>query len=351
MVPGSRRARAGRPRRRRLLRAQHAEVRSDPDVRAADVSALLAIVSPRHQELARRKGLGPRHHLVVPRRAAIEDPVHRPPPVARGRGVLHRADRARRDPDRRRRRRVGDAHGRPRETAPRRRRRAHAGSRSPVSALARHAVFDLHRVSRLRGERGRVQSDGARRLRTSDDDRRSAQADPAHAGRRVHPRHGLLRVPDDGGAIVFAAIRRSVRPPSQPVRADRPRDGGRTALRRLRRQRPAGARGHAGGHRRARCTRKPACRICVWPAGWRSTASRTRGFSPSPASSACSSRPPRATRAARWARRSMPIAFTSATRIATCPIIRSGDRRSTGESWRERRAKTISSSRSSTTRC
>ena len=65
-------------------------------------------------------------------------------------------------------------------------------------ALARHAVFDVHRLSRLRRERGRVQSDGPRRLRASDDDRRGPQADPAHAGRRVRPRPGVLRVSDDG---------------------------------------------------------------------------------------------------------------------------------------------------------
>ena len=83
-------------------------------------------------------------------------------------------------------------------------------------ALARHAVFDVHGLSRLRGERGRVQGHGARRLRASNHDRRGPQVDPAHAGRRVRPRPGLLRVPDDGRAIVFAAIRRAVRPPRNP---------------------------------------------------------------------------------------------------------------------------------------
>ena len=57
-------------------------------------------------------------HLGVPRE---QDPVHRAPPSARGRRLPHRADAARGDPHRRRRRRVGDAHGRAR--------RAHAGRR------------------------------------------------------------------------------------------------------------------------------------------------------------------------------------------------------------------------------
>ena len=41
-------------------------------------------------------------------------------------------------------------------------------ARDPISPFARHAVLDVHRVSRLRGERGRVQGDGPRRLRPSD---------------------------------------------------------------------------------------------------------------------------------------------------------------------------------------
>ena len=88
-------------------------------------------------------------------------------------------------------------------------------------------------------------------------------------------------------------------PSAQPVRADRPRDRRRTPLRRLRRQRPAGARGHAGGHDARAASGDRACRICVSAAAWRSTASRMRGFSPSPASSACSSHPLLAMRAAR----------------------------------------------------
>ena len=133
---------------------------------------LLAVVSPRHQELARRKGLGARHHLVASRRAARRrscsptiTPRTRPRPFSRRRP-------ARRDPDGRRRRRVGDAHGRPRRAAPDGATDITLRPRNPVSALARHAVFDVHGLSRLRGERGRVQGDGTGRLRAADDGRR-----------------------------------------------------------------------------------------------------------------------------------------------------------------------------------
>ena len=134
--------------------------------------ALVAIVSARDQELARRKGLGARHHLVAPRRARAEDPVHRTPRVARGRRVSHSADASRGHPDGGRRRRMGDADGRPRRAARGRHDRDHAAARDPLPAFARHAVFDVHRVSRLRRERGRVQGDGPGRLRTSDAGRR-----------------------------------------------------------------------------------------------------------------------------------------------------------------------------------
>ena len=57
----------------------------------------------------------------------------------------------------------------------------HAAARNQIPAFARDAVFDVHGVSRLRGQRGRVQGDGARRLRASDDDRAGPQGDPTHA--------------------------------------------------------------------------------------------------------------------------------------------------------------------------
>ena len=117
VVPGSRRARAGRSRRGRLLRAQHAEVRADPHLRAPRLPAFVAIVSARDEELARREGLGARHHLVAPRRAGAQDPVHAAPRIARGGRLPDGADAARGDPHRRRRRRMGHAHGRSRRAA------------------------------------------------------------------------------------------------------------------------------------------------------------------------------------------------------------------------------------------
>ena len=39
--------------------------------------------------------------------------------------------------------------------------------RGPIPSLARHALLDVHGVPRLRGQRRRVQGDGARRLRPS----------------------------------------------------------------------------------------------------------------------------------------------------------------------------------------
>ena len=107
-------------------------------------------------------------HLGVPR---AEDPLHRPSRITCGGGISHRADPARRDPHRRWSRRVGDADRRPRRARATMARQHRAAPRDPVPAFARHAVFDVHRVSRLRGQRRRVQGDGARRVRAADADR------------------------------------------------------------------------------------------------------------------------------------------------------------------------------------
>ena len=61
--------------------------------------------------------------------------------------------------------------------------------------------LDVHRVPRLRGQRGRIQGDGAGRLRATDAGRQGAHGDPPHRGRRIRPRPRLLRVPHDGQAI------------------------------------------------------------------------------------------------------------------------------------------------------
>ena len=110
------------------------------------------------------------------------------------------------------------------------------------------AVLDVHRVPGLRRQRGRVQGHGPGRVRASDPDRAGASPHPADAGRRVRAGPRVLRISDDGRPIVFVEVRRSVRAAASLVRADRCRHRRGPALRRLRRQRAACARGHAGGH-------------------------------------------------------------------------------------------------------
>src|SRR4029453_1251191 len=96
MVPGLFRHRSGGSRRGRVLRAKHAEVRADSDLLAAGIPTLVAFVSQRDQEFARRKGMGARNHLVLPRRAETQDSVYWTPPRARRRSVSHSTDTARR---------------------------------------------------------------------------------------------------------------------------------------------------------------------------------------------------------------------------------------------------------------
>ena len=60
-------------------------------------------------------------------------------------------------------------------------------ARDQVPAFARDALLDLHRLSRLRGQRRRVQGHGPRRLRASDDDRAGPQGDPAHLRTAASP--------------------------------------------------------------------------------------------------------------------------------------------------------------------
>ena len=92
-------------------------------------------------------------------------------------------------------------------------------------------------------------------------------------------------------AIVLLAVRRAVRAAAQPLRPDRPRDRRRPALRGLRRQRAARARGHAGGHRARAPSRNRSGRSL--PRRRRGAQRRRQRAHPraSPASSACSCRP------------------------------------------------------------
>ena len=64
-------------------------------------------------------------------------------------------------------RRVGDADDRPWRAASGRHHGHHAVPRGPVSSFARAPVFDVHRLSRLQGQRRRVQGDGIVRVRAA----------------------------------------------------------------------------------------------------------------------------------------------------------------------------------------
>ena len=147
--------------------------------------------------------------------------------------------------------------------------RDHRSARDPVPAFARHALFDVHGLSRLRGQRGRVQGDGPRRLRAADDDRAGPQGDPAHRRRRLRARPGVLRVPDDRRAIVFRrgssicsgrratpTIRSTSRPPRAGASPTAP-----PACSACSRTRWSTS--------RARSIAKPACPISASAAAWR----------------------------------------------------------------------------------
>ena len=136
------------------------------------------------------------------------------------------------------------------------------------------------------------------------------KVDPAHAGRRVRARAGILRVSDDGRArSVFVEIRRSVRAaaPSRTIPS--------TSRRPKASASPIAPPACSGCSRtrswtsRRSCVARRGCPICVSAAASRSTAWRTRGSSPRPASNACSFRPRRAMQAARWERRSTRTAI------------------------------------------
>ena len=79
MVPRPRRPDAGRSRRGRLLRAQHAEVRAHPDLLAARVSALVAVVPARDAAIrsARRSGCA----ASSPRTSAFRDATSSSPVI------------------------------------------------------------------------------------------------------------------------------------------------------------------------------------------------------------------------------------------------------------------------------
>ena len=249
-------------------------------------------------------------HLGVPRQKILFTRSSR---VACGRRVSHRADTARGDSHRGRRRRMGDADRRPRRAARRRRHGHHAAARDPIPAFARHALFDVHGVSRLRGQRGRVQGDGARRLRPSDDDRAGAEGDPPHcrtARSRWRRSTSSFRPPPSDRIRRNSSIcsaRRAIR--YDPIDLD---VGRWAAIRRLRRQRPARARRHRSSISRARLRRETGLPDLVLRRRRRTQRPGERAHPRAKRdSSACSCRRRQATRAARWARRCTPTGSIS----------------------------------------
>ena len=162
MVPRARRARARGARRGGLLRAADAEVRAHPHHGAARLSRAPGAAFPN----AMKNSLGEKlwvkgiiaSHLGVP---GEEDPLHRASPVARRGRLPDRADASapRSSPP------TASANGRRCRSAAASEARGgserhRAAPRDPLPALARDALLDLHRLPRLRGQRGRVQGDG-----------------------------------------------------------------------------------------------------------------------------------------------------------------------------------------------
>ena len=221
----SSRPRAGGARRGGLLRAADAEVRSHPDHGAAGLPAVLASLPEGDEELARREGLGARHHLVAPRRAGTQDPVHRAPPDARRRRVPDRADATRGDPDR------------PTASASGRRSRSATASGAPNGTTAITLLREMrfpHSLGMLYStftaylgfavNEGEYKVMGLAGVRATDVADEVRQGDSAHARRRLRARPRLLRVPHDGRALLFVAVRRAVRAAAHAVRPDRPVD-------------------------------------------------------------------------------------------------------------------------------
>ena len=192
------RPRARRPRRGGLLRAADAEVRSHPDLRAAGLPALGRSFPPRDEELARREGLGARHHPGAPRRAR-GGRSSSPSTTSRhaAAAFLTAPTRPRRHPDHRRRRRVGDADRRPRRAA----RRAAADIillreiRFPHSLGMLYSTFTAYLGFAVNEGEYKVMGLAAYGRPTMAE--RGAPADPPDRRRRLRARPRLLRVPHD----------------------------------------------------------------------------------------------------------------------------------------------------------
>ena len=144
-----------RARLRRVLREAVPQVRAPPAHVHADVPALPPPVPGGDDPLARRQDVDPAPPSEAARASPVANPVQRAPPLPRGQRVLLLALPRGRHPDRRRRRGVDHRDG-----GRRARHRDHGPRGDPVPALAGAPLQRLHRVPRLRGQRGRVQGDG-----------------------------------------------------------------------------------------------------------------------------------------------------------------------------------------------
>src|SRR5262245_56290373 len=224
--------RRGRPRLRRLLREALRQVRAHPPLRAPDLPEVLEGLPRVDAHLAHGQALGegpdPRAPQGRPQARAVRRPPHVPrglrllllplrgggdPHGGRGRGVVDGDDGGREgldDPDR-----PGDA----------------------LPPLRRPPLLRLHRLLRVRGERGGIQADGDGSLREAEA-RREGEGGREDRERRLDlARHVLLLLPLVAGLDAVPQVHRPLRARPRP-RAGR--QDPRPLLRRRRRLHPGG---------------------------------------------------------------------------------------------------------------
>ena len=268
VVPGSRGRAPRRARRRGLLREADAQVRAHPDDGAARLPALVGQLSPGDEERARRQALGQGNDRRRAGRARRPHPVHGAPPRARGGRILRSADPEGRDPHRRRRRRVGDAHARTRLDRRRRQRVARARPRAALPALPGDALLHLHGLPGLPRERGRVQGDGSRLLRKARIRGAAAPGAAAHAGRGLRARPVVFRVSRRRAAQLLRSARGRARAAARSLGAHRSRDAGGDALCRRGEERAGRAGGRARRPGAIASSARRGSRTSAWAAAW-----------------------------------------------------------------------------------
>ena len=248
---------ASAPRLRRVLREAVPQVRAPPAHVHADVPALAAPVPGGDDPLARRQAVDPAPppeaaRAVRPRRILFSE--HHLSHAASAFFCSPFDEAAILTVD-------GVGEWTTATVGRRARHRDHRPRGDPLPALARAALLRLHRVPRLRGQRGRVQGDGHGALRRAAVRRPRVAAHPGGGRRQLRARHELLRVPPLDGADVQRPVRGAVRRAAGPRRAllhgrerlpvvlraasrgPRGAGGAEPVLRRPRRQHPGGDRG------------------------------------------------------------------------------------------------------------